>query len=92
MITGVTFFWFVVQAAQVVAVTRNMRTPPNYVLYNKGESVSLKSELSWNQELGWRYTEDDMALSATLFYISFFFNDTATTEIYTLSLHDALPI
>src|SRR5436305_5460232 len=24
--------------------------------------------------------------------ISFFFNDTATTEIYTLSLHDALPI
>src|SRR3712207_9088788 len=27
-----------------------------------------------------------------LFYIFFFFNDTATTEIYTLSLHDALPI
>src|SRR2546430_13468642 len=25
-------------------------------------------------------------------YIFFFFNDTATTEIYTLSLHDALPI
>src|SRR3712207_7460598 len=24
--------------------------------------------------------------------IGFFFNDTATTEIYTLSLHDALPI
>src|SRR2546430_13369264 len=28
-------------------------------------------------------------MSALLF---FFFNDTATTEIYTLSLHDALPI
>src|SRR5438132_7555427 len=28
-------------------------------------------------------------LHVTLF---FFFNDTATTEIYTLSLHDALPI
>src|SRR2546430_1601886 len=27
-----------------------------------------------------------------LFVIFFFFNDTATTEIYTLSLHDALPI
>src|SRR6266540_5579150 len=27
-----------------------------------------------------------------LFVFSFFFNDTATTEIYTLSLHDALPI
>src|ERR1051325_6447452 len=25
-------------------------------------------------------------------YVVFFFNDTATTEIYTLSLHDALPI
>src|SRR3712207_9491553 len=27
-----------------------------------------------------------------MFYVCFFFNDTATTEIYTLSLHDALPI
>ena len=25
-------------------------------------------------------------------FFVFFFNDTATTEIYTLSLHDALPI
>src|SRR2546427_6687873 len=30
-----------------------------------------------------------MLLSSLIF---FFFNDTATTEIYTLSLHDALPI
>src|SRR5438105_14839683 len=35
--------------------------------------------------------------SMTMFYstfiiLFFFFNDTATTEIYTLSLHDALPI
>src|SRR5256886_11488292 len=28
----------------------------------------------------------------TLLHFFFFFNDTATTEIYTLSLHDALPI
>src|SRR2546426_12234960 len=28
----------------------------------------------------------------TLIFSFFFFNDTATTEIYTLSLHDALPI
>src|SRR5437764_14578406 len=38
-----------------------------------------------------------MFLSATphlpfFIYLFFFFNDTATTEIYTLSLHDALPI
>src|SRR5438094_10492421 len=30
--------------------------------------------------------------SSLLFFCLFFFNDTATTEIYTLSLHDALPI
>src|SRR5437879_13361229 len=31
-------------------------------------------------------------LSRRRFLLFFFFNDTATTEIYTLSLHDALPI
>src|SRR6267142_5624581 len=33
-----------------------------------------------------------IAASRFLFISFFFFNDTATTEIYTLSLHDALPI
>src|SRR5438552_18242160 len=31
-------------------------------------------------------------LSVLFLFCFFFFNDTATTEIYTLSLHDALPI
>src|SRR2546430_15776153 len=31
-------------------------------------------------------------LNACWIFFFFFFNDTATTEIYTLSLHDALPI
>src|SRR6267154_6340409 len=31
-------------------------------------------------------------LRSISYFIFFFFNDTATTEIYTLSLHDALPI
>src|SRR3712207_7319583 len=31
-------------------------------------------------------------MSLSLIRLFFFFNDTATTEIYTLSLHDALPI
>src|SRR3954466_13388354 len=30
--------------------------------------------------------------ATSIFFFFFFFNDTATTEIYTLSLHDALPI
>src|SRR2546428_6742205 len=33
-----------------------------------------------------------MQLHQQVHYLFFFFNDTATTEIYTLSLHDALPI
>src|SRR2546430_17423256 len=32
------------------------------------------------------------AYSLVVIFFFFFFNDTATTEIYTLSLHDALPI
>src|SRR2546430_12364644 len=35
------------------------------------------------------YTPETFFLYISIF---FFFNDTATTEIYTLSLHDALPI
>ena len=31
-------------------------------------------------------------LGMVMLFGFFFFNDTATTEIYTLSLHDALPI
>src|SRR5829696_7213034 len=43
-----------------------------------------------------RYRHEAHALHALLGRVAvsvlFFFNDTATTEIYTLSLHDALPI
>src|SRR5687767_15957350 len=33
-----------------------------------------------------------LLISHHFYFFFFFFNDTATTEIYTLSLHDALPI
>src|SRR3712207_9402506 len=33
-----------------------------------------------------------MVFDLYVLFFFFFFNDTATTEIYTLSLHDALPI
>src|SRR2546429_8417989 len=35
---------------------------------------------------------DSRLILLPYFFFFFFFNDTATTEIYTLSLHDALPI
>src|SRR5215216_2332217 len=40
-------------------------------------------------QLDHKNPDDHIFLQAFVF---FFFNDTATTEIYTLSLHDALPI
>src|SRR2546430_13346584 len=39
-----------------------------------------------------KYLLDFHIVPNLLFLFFFFFNDTATTEIYTLSLHDALPI
>ena len=40
--------------------------------------------------VGDRNEVEGMSVRCVMFF--FFFNDTATTEIYTLSLHDALPI
>src|SRR6266496_214615 len=40
----------------------------------------------------WLYIQNSLSLNFLPIYGSFFFNDPATTEIYTLSLHDALPI
>src|SRR2546422_60088 len=37
-------------------------------------------------------TRESLPCTKCSLYLFFFFNDTATTEIYTLSLHDALPI
>src|SRR2546430_15683771 len=52
--------------------------------------------MSMNREVSVVSMYDFCSLFAVLFilfaFFFFFFNDTATTEIYTLSLHDALPI
>src|SRR5690242_20973476 len=39
-----------------------------------------------------KYTTPSFTILLVLKFVVFFFNDTAPTEIYTLSLHDALPI
>src|SRR5256885_17262609 len=41
--------------------------------------------------MSYAYASMDVLTAKPIFFF-FFFNDTATTEIYTLSLHDALPI
>src|SRR3989454_9545803 len=63
----------------------------NRELISRPLTVLLRDE--WNQGV-------TLYVTITLFpvlqrpecFLLFFFNDTATTEIYTLSLHDALPI
>lgn len=52
-------------------VTRNMKTPPNYALYNGGDSASSSPEKSWNKELGWRYQSQDLQLGVSLFDMSY---------------------
>src|SRR5471030_2656720 len=55
---------------------------------------------SFSTEIGWIYQQsvlrttfiESYAVRSAIPNNLFFFNDTATTEIYTLSLHDALPI
>ena len=61
-------------------LTRNMRTPPNYVLYNAGDSINTKPELSWSNELGWRFQRDDMLMSATLFSMRYSDRQISTTN------------
>uniref|UniRef100_UPI0013C2BCCD TonB-dependent receptor domain-containing protein n=1 Tax=Pseudomonas viridiflava TaxID=33069 RepID=UPI0013C2BCCD len=54
------------------SLSRNMRVPQNYVLYDQGAgSINSKPETSWNHELGWRFTDQDTTLAATLFYMQF---------------------
>src|SRR3990172_5468161 len=51
--------------------------------------------IPWHNPRGGHGDRKSTRLNSSHGYISyavFFFNDTATTEIYTLSLHDALPI
>src|SRR5689334_6928251 len=51
--------------------------------------VTVTFEVVKNREIAWPRIESEEHIMTVG---SFFFNDAATPEIYTLSLHDALPI
>jgi len=55
-------------------------------------SMALERSPALNAPSSWISFDWAIRPSPTAICASFFFNDTATTEIYTLSLHDALPI
>ncbi|MEB0151174.1 TonB-dependent receptor, partial [Pseudomonas sp. CCC2.2] len=52
--------------------TSNMRVPAIASVYgNINGGDKQKPELTWNQELGWRYSTDNTLVSAALFYDKF---------------------
>src|SRR6516162_3647496 len=55
-----------------------------------GGGASVVGTLAWALRHG--CSTYDVECRSLRWLLFFFFNDTATTEIYTLSLHDALPI
>src|ERR1019366_3570976 len=54
------------------------------------EQIDQLYRLRWRIEIIFKSWKSCFSMQALIHF--FFFNDTATTEIYTLSLHDALPI
>src|SRR5215813_12348092 len=57
----------------------------------KSAPLPLVSRPRVGTTAGWP-SKSEKEVSRLTSWLSFFVNDTATTEIYTLSLHDALPI
>src|SRR5215831_181925 len=57
------------------------------------QTIQEIAKLYWVGGVGqMRYPSDPGPVVCRRYFLSFFFNVPATTEIYTLSLHDALPI
>src|ERR1022692_4409823 len=73
--------------------TSELQSPCNLVcrllLEKKKIRRSAQRDLHANSDASWSSKPVSRSFSIVFF---FFFNDTATTEIYTLSLHDGLPI
>ncbi|KTT44170.1 TonB-dependent receptor, partial [Pseudomonas oryzihabitans] len=64
-------------------INRNMRVPANYVLYDASpDSLDLRPETSWNQELGWRQQRETMAFSASLFFLKFKDRQVSSKDIF----------
>src|SRR3989338_6731075 len=56
------------------------------------QNLYLKGKIIYNKEQQDRKSTRLNSSHSSISYYFFFFNDTPTTEIYPLSLHDALPI
>src|SRR6266581_2985369 len=76
--------------------TSELQSPVHLVcrllLAKKNSSAKPMTSLSLTRITSIRYPRSRRPRRSSYTAMLFFFNDTATTEIYTLSLHDALPI
>src|SRR5471030_2044499 len=71
---------------KTITYAKNWKTPMLHSISNRDFRVPINNTLdNWS-------SLQRMKVPSRFLVFSFFFNDTATTEIYTLSLHDALPI
>src|SRR5258708_1224401 len=74
--------------------TSELQSPDHLVcrllLEKKKNKLNTRCQHRTTAPLSTVFLSIDCDVSSVFFF--FFFNDTATTEIYTLSLHDALPI
>lgn len=62
--------------------TSNIRVPAVASVYgHRDGNEKQKPELTWNQEVGWRYASDDLLLSAALFYDRFKDRQAAFEEV-----------
>src|SRR5258708_2470130 len=89
-------------AAQARSNLRSLSARPQHEVQRKQSSLNFVLRPRTQDRKSTRLNSSHQIISYAVFCLKkkkvatlslfFFFNDTATTEIYTLSLHDALPI
>ena len=73
--------------AKLNAVKANQKMVINFIM-----SENKRCEIGETKVMGGNLNCSNRNTASILNAVQIYFNDTATTEIYTLSLHDALPI
>ena len=71
---------------------RYTRVPEQTIVRDGEVGIMTKQEIVLEITGGLVFLEECSVMVQVIAVKIFFFNDTTTTEIYTLSLHDALPI
>src|SRR4029434_2213056 len=71
---------------------KNISTPTRRRTRTCTRVVCCETQLSHSTRHHRSLSARNVLVHTCSIFLFFFFNDTATTEIYTLSLHDALPI